>query len=139
MFYVYVYLREDGSPYYVGQGKDDRWKKPHCCEVPPRERVKFLYENLTKEEVCCIEMDLIDKYGRLNDGTGILENLTDGGEVGNPGLIHSEETKKILSQKSSRPRSMESRKKQSISVTGEGNHFYVDDPPMRITLLVSYK
>ena len=124
MFYVYVYLREDGSPYYVGQGKDDRWKKPHCCEVPPRERVKFLYENLTKEEVCCIEMDLIDKYGRLNDGTGILENLTDGGEVGNPGLIHSEETKKILSQKSSRPRSMESRKKQSISVTGEGNHFY---------------
>ena len=59
-----------------------------------------------------------------DNSTGILENLTDGGEVGNPGLIHSEETKKILSQKSSKPRSMESRKKQSISVSGDKNHFY---------------
>ena len=123
-YYVYLYLREDDSPYYVGQGKDDRWKKIHSCEVPPRNRVKFLYENLTKEDACVIEMDLIDEYGRLNDGTGILENKTDGGEQGNLGMIHSEETKRIIAEKASRPRTEKSKIKQSISVSGENNHFF---------------
>lgn len=123
-YYVYMYLREDGSPYYVGQGKDDRWKKKHNCVVPPKERVLFVEKNITKEWAGFLEMDLIDEYGRLNDGTGILENLTDGGEKGNPGLIHTEDTKKILSMKSSRPRTLESRKKQSKTMMGEGNHYY---------------
>lgn len=42
--------------------------------------VVFYKENLTKEEASEIETDLIKKLGRLNKKTGILSNLTDGGE-----------------------------------------------------------
>ena len=100
IYYVYMYLREDGSPYYVGQGKDDRWRKRHNCVVPPKERVLFVEKNTTKEWATFVEMELIDEYGRINDGTGILENLCDGGQKGPVGMIHSEETKKVIAKKS---------------------------------------
>ena len=92
MFYVYVYLREDGSPYYVGKGKGKRWKRRHNVEVPPEERVLFFITDTTNEWACFLEMWLIAFWGRLNDGTGILENLTDGGET-TLGWEPTEETK----------------------------------------------
>ena len=79
-FYVYMYLREDGSPYYIGKGCGDRWcNHNHNVEVPPEDRVKFPVKNVPEVWAYFMEMDLIDKYGRLDDGTGILENRTDGG------------------------------------------------------------
>jgi hypothetical protein len=80
-YYVYVYLREDGTPYYVGKGKDNRWKqKSHSVEVPPIERVTFPLQNVDEETALNEEIDLISQWGRLNNGTGILENKTDGGD-----------------------------------------------------------
>jgi hypothetical protein len=96
-YYVYIYLREDGSPYNVGKGKDDRWKAVHGVEVPSPDRVIFPITQTTEEWAHFMEMEFIDFYGRLNDGTGILENLTDGGE-GSSGRILSEETKQKISQ-----------------------------------------
>jgi hypothetical protein len=82
IYYVYVYLREDGSPYYVGKGCNGRWKNKHKVEVPPRERVIFPITRTTEEWAFFVEMKLIDDWGRLDDGTGILENASDGGEQG---------------------------------------------------------
>jgi hypothetical protein len=80
-YYVYVYLREDGTPYYVGKGKDNRWKqKSHSVEVPPVERVTFPLQNVDEETALNEEVKLISQWGRLNNGTGILENKTDGGD-----------------------------------------------------------
>lgn len=81
-YYVYMYLREDGTPYYVGKGKDDRAyvKANRRAKVPPENRIVFPYNNLTEKESLEKEMELIAKYGRKDIGTGILRNLTDGGD-----------------------------------------------------------
>ena len=84
--YVYAYLREDGSPYYIGKGIGARaFTGPHNVVIPPKERIQILYENLSDEEACSIEIRLINEYGRKDLGTGILRNQTSGGEGSIPG------------------------------------------------------
>ena len=84
--YVYAYLREDGSPYYIGKGIGKRYKDPHNVVVPPDDRIQFIEKNLTDQEAITLEIKLIAKYGRKDLGTGVLRNLTDGGEgMLNPG------------------------------------------------------
>lgn len=78
--YVYAYLREDGSPYYIGKGVGKRYKDPHNVVVPPIGRIQFIKNQLTDQEAIALEIELIAKYGRKDLGTGILRNLTDGGE-----------------------------------------------------------
>jgi len=85
--YVYAYLRDDRTPYYIGKGVGNRYKNPHNVTVPPADRIQFIKENLTDREAIKLEIELIAKYGRKDLGTGILRNLTDGGEgMLNPSL-----------------------------------------------------
>jgi hypothetical protein len=125
IFYVYIYLREDGSPYNVGKGKGNRWKhKNHRVEVPPRDRVIFPVKDTTEEWAHFMEMEFIDLYGRLNDGTGILENWTDGGE-GCSGRIMSNESKQKMSEakkgKIRKPFTDETKRKMSEARRGNQN------------------
>ena len=125
MYYVYAYLREDGTPYYIGKGKDDRIdrKRTHGrVKLPPKERRVFLFSDISEEEALEKEVQLISQYGRkdIDDG-GILYNLTLGGE-GISGHAHSEETRKKMSEShkgKSCPKSEEHRKKLSESLTGK--------------------
>jgi NUMOD3 motif len=97
-YYVYMYLREDGTPYYVGKGTGDRAYCKNKITKPPKDssRIVFYAENLTEEEAFAIEIDQIKKYGRVDNNTGILRNLTNGGE-GSSGKIFSEETRAKIS------------------------------------------
>jgi hypothetical protein len=99
MYYTYAYLREDRTPYYIGKGKEDRAYKKGKSEVnPPKDksRIIFLKQNLTEEEAFKHEIYMISIFGRKDLGTGILYNMTNGGE-GVSGLIRSKETRKKIS------------------------------------------
>jgi hypothetical protein len=121
-YYTYAYLREDGTPYYIGKGKDDRvyyrWRKGL---KPPkdRSRIIFLKQNLTEEEAFKHEIYMIAVFGRKDLGTGILHNRTNGGE-GNNGVIMSEETKRKISEANKgRIKSEEWRKNLSEAMKGK--------------------
>jgi NUMOD3 motif len=91
-FYTYMWLREDGTPYYVGKGRGKRAYRngcPDCARIVVQE---WPDEFTAFEE----EKRLIAQYGRKDLGTGILINLTDGGE-GPSGSIPSPETRKKMS------------------------------------------
>lgn len=96
-YYTYAYLREDGTPYYIGKGKAGRINNNlHNINLPPENRRVYLKKNLTDEEARKHEVYMIAILGRKDLGTGILRNMTDGGE-GCAGRCLSEETKKKLS------------------------------------------
>ncbi len=89
-----MYLRENGTPYYVGKGKGNRAYDNHGTrfQVPPSEQIKIVLTNLTEEQAFANEIDFIAWYGRLDINTGILENRTHGGE-GSSGFRHTDEFK----------------------------------------------
>ena len=86
MYYVYLYLREDRTPYYVGKGIDQRAFKQHIRgggDIRPvdKDRIKIIKYFDVEEDAYAFEEWLISVYGRKCDG-GILINIHDGGKNG---------------------------------------------------------
>ena len=102
-FYVYAYLSCNGTPYYIGKGGKRRaWNKQLKYKEVERpsdpSRIVVVERNLTDVGASALERRLIAWYGRLDKGTGILENKTDGGD-GSPGVIRSQSHKNAVSSK----------------------------------------
>ena len=79
---MYAYVREDGSPYYIGIAKDPRRPfRNRSRPVPPpkdRDRVRVIRRRLTWEEAGEWEKKFIAHYGLASEG-GILRNQNYGG------------------------------------------------------------
>ena len=92
-YYTYAYLREDGTPYYIGKGSKVRKNRKSQRTIPAPtnpNNIITLKQNLTEQEAFRHEIYMIAILGRKDNGTGILRNLTDGGE-GTSGRVWSEE------------------------------------------------
>jgi len=139
IYYIYSYLREDYSPYYIGKGKESRaFTKGHKEVRPPKDksRVKIVKADLTEEEAFALEKLYILMFGRKDLGTGILRNKTDGGDGASGYIVSPEERKrrsermkgvtrprwiydKIATSNTGKKASAETRAKQSVAKKGK--------------------
>ena len=129
MAYVYQHIRKDtNQPFYIGIGSDLNFYRANKFSERNEiwERIKnkteilveILHNNIEWEDACQIEIQLIKKYGRINNKTGILSNMTDGGE-GTLNRVISDDTRYLLGNGvRGKQRTDESRLKQSITSKG---------------------
>jgi hypothetical protein len=96
---TYTYLREDGTPVYVGKGPEKRAHDAtgHRGLTPENRDRIILQEHPSEADAFEAEVFLISFYGRKDRGTGCLRNLTDGGE-GSSGSRPSAETRRKMSE-----------------------------------------
>jgi len=106
LFYTYLWLRYDGTPYYVGKGHG---KRAFRRGSPPLERI-IVQEWTSEREAFDAEIFLIFYYGRIDKDTGCLRNLTDGGD-GPTGQQFSNDSRRKMSEAA----------RAFISTRGNGN------------------
>ena len=148
-YYVYAYIRSKdstiakaGTPYYIGKGKGRRMYHKHNVHLPKDNHYIIILEsNLSNIGALALERRYVQWYGRVDNNTGILRNLTDGGEGSSgrkykpltdehklklskslKGYVKSEETKQKLSKKRKKRGPLSEERKAQISKSMKGKN-----------------
>ena len=116
-YYVYQYLNEDGSPFYIGKGKDRRINMPHLVDgkniLPKKNRRVMIAEEMSERDSLELEAFIIQEIGREVDG-GTLINVRCRGRESKQ--VFNEETRaKMRDAKLGIPRSEETKAKMSVA------------------------
>ena len=131
IFYVYAYIRDDSTPYYIGKGSGNRaYNKTHRSMPNNQNQILFIKTNLLESEALALEKELISKYGRKDLGTGILINLTDGGE----GISNPSENTRLKMSEAKRNESNETRIKRSVSAKNRKRSPTADETKVKISI-----
>ena len=117
-YYVYVHYKKScGTPFYVGKGKGFRCtskhgRNPFWKRIVAKHGliVKVVQSGIQEWYALELEKELIALHGRRQDGTGVLVNMTEGGE-GVSGHIMSVESKSKISKASKKTAQSESFRK----------------------------
>lgn len=141
-FCVYTHTRPDTNTiFYVGIGFISRAydshpnrRNKHWVNIVNKNNGEFTVDILDKDlpwELCCAaEQYLISKYGRVDKGTGLLVNMTDGGEGGFGRTMSAEARKKISDWHLKNPGSEADRQ---ATVTRNKNRIWTKEARARIS------
>lgn len=131
IFYVYQYIREfdsiiarSGTPYYIGKGKGHRdTHKKHRINLPANPiRIQRIASNMNEADAFQLEICLIYLFGRIDTNTGILRNLTAGGD-GSAGYIRSAELiQRGMLSRSKNPKNYISYEKMKATIASRGSN-----------------
>jgi hypothetical protein len=124
MYYVYLWVREDRTPYYVGKGKEYRAYVKHTwgnrwISPPPKDRIVIVKYFDNEEESYLFEEWLISVYKRKSEG-GILINRSIGGRK-RASLIRSQTEKQKLRKESVKKYQQSKRGKETYKKWVEEN------------------
>lgn len=129
MAYLYRHIRHDTNQvFYVGIGTDKKYRRANRksgrnnlwnkISSKTGYSVEIMIDNLELSDVLEKEKEFIKLYGRIDQGSGTLANLTDGGD-GVVGWIPTQETKlKLALANLGKKASDATKKKMSKSQTG---------------------
>lgn len=131
MAVLYRHIRLDkNQPFYIGIGKTEKrayekikrnqfW---HNIVAKTDYEIEILFDNLSWDEAGEKEKEFIKLYGKRDDNTGTLVNITDGGG-GILGIRHTEESKRKISESSKnrkrQPRTEETKQKLRLANLGK--------------------
>ena len=135
MAYVYRHIRLDkNEPFYIGIGSDETFRRAKSklgrnkiwndIVNKTQYEVEILFNDFTWEQAQAKEREFISLYGRIDNRTGILTNMTDGGD-GAYGVIYSEERRArhsiaLKGNKSRTGQKLSEEQKQKMSLALKG-------------------
>lgn len=132
MAHVYRHIRLDKNEvFYIGIGSTSyRAKSTYSRNkywqnvVKSTEyKIEIMLENLSWEEACKKEVELISTYGRKDLGLGTLVNMTNGGD-GTVGILRTDEhTEKIRKAKAGFKHTEDSKRKMRESSTNKTEEY----------------
>lgn len=140
MWYVYILIDpRNNQPFYVGKGTAARLKNTKVINKKGNNQLKNMFlaeiksqglrveqqviaEYLDETQALDHEKKLIEQYGRIIKGTGILTNFSDGGDTSNTGWTPTKETKDLWSsQRRGRKQSPEHVALRANAIRGRSN------------------